>query len=115
MFWGGIAFVGGTAQLGTSFWAVLLTVIGISLFYLFAMTTIVRSRFGTPTIGREHLVGAVGTVETTLAPDGVVVIEGAKWRARAHRASEVLPGEEIKVLSVEGITLQVARREIAKS
>lgn len=115
MFWGGIAFVGGTSQLGTSFWAVLLTVIGISLFYLFAMTTIVRSRFGTPTIGREHLVGAVGTVETTLAPDGVVVIEGAKWRARAHRASEVLPGEEIKVLSVEGITLQVARREIAKS
>ncbi len=59
MLWGGIAFVGGPPQIATSFWAVLLTVIGIMLFYLFAMTTIVRSRFGTPTIGREHLVGAL--------------------------------------------------------
>jgi membrane-bound serine protease (ClpP class) len=115
MLWGGIAFVAGPSQIATSFWAVLLTVIGIMLFYLFAMTTIVRSRFGTPTIGREHLIGAVGVAESALDPDGVVVIEGAKWRARAHRATAVEPGAEIEVLSVEGITLQVAPREIAKS
>lgn len=115
MFWGGLAFVGGPQQISTSFWGVLLTVIGITLFYLFAMTTIVRSRFGTPTIGREHLVGAVGTVESVLDPDGVVIIEGAKWRARAHRATSVSAGAEIEVLSVEGITLQVAPHEVAKS
>lgn len=115
MFFGGLAFVGGTPQISTSFWAVLLTVIGITLFYLFAMTTIVRSRFGTPTIGREHLVGAIGTAESALDPDGVVIIEGAKWRARAHRAVAVAPGAEIEVLSVEGITLQVAPHEVAKS
>jgi membrane-bound serine protease (ClpP class) len=115
MLWGGLAFVGGSPQISTSFWAVLLTVIGITLFYLFAMTTIVRSRFGTPTIGREHLVGAIGTAESALDPDGVVVIDGAKWRARAHRATAVSAGAEIEVLSVEGITLQVAPREVAKS
>ena len=108
LLWGGLAFVGGTPQLGTKWWAVALTVGGIIVFYLFAMTTIVRSRFGTPTIGREHLVGATGTAETALEPDGVVVIDGARWRARAHRAAGVEPGSPIEVLAVEGITLQVA-------
>ena len=85
------------------------------MFYLFAMTTIVRSRFGTPTIGREHLVGAIGSAESVLDPDGVVAIDGAKWRARAHRAASISAGEAVEVVSVEGITLQVARQEIAKS
>lgn len=106
--WGGFAFVGGPEQLHTKWWAVLLTVGGIMLFYLFAMTTIVRSRFGTPTIGRDHLVGAAGTAETALEPDGVVVIDGARWRARAHRAAGIEPGSPVEVLAVEGITLQVA-------
>ncbi len=108
MLWGGIAFVGGSPQIGTSFWSVLVTVIGLMLFYLFAMTTIVRSRFGTPTIGREHLVGATGVAESALEPDGVVTIDGAKWRARAHRAAGIERGSAIEVLAVEGITLQVA-------
>jgi membrane-bound serine protease (ClpP class) len=115
MLWGGIAFVGGPPQIGTSVWAVVLTVVGVMLFYLFAMTTIVRSRFGTPTIGREHLIGAFGTAESALDPDGVVLIDGAKWRARSHRAAAVSAGEPIEVLSVEGITLQVAPRQTAKS
>jgi len=114
MFFGGLAFMSGGSQINTSFWAVALTVIGIMLFYLLAMTTIVRSRFGTPTIGREHLIGSVGIVESPLDPDGVVVVDGARWRARARRAG-VDAGEEIEVLAVEGITLQVARGEIAKS
>ncbi|MDJ0663018.1 MAG: NfeD family protein [Acidimicrobiia bacterium] len=113
--WGGIAFVGGPPQIGTSLWSVVLTAIGIALFYLFAMTTIVRSRFGTPTIGREHLVGATGVADSALDPDGVVVIDGAKWRARSHRAAGIAAGAEIEVLAVEGITLQVAPHEVAKT
>ncbi len=108
MLWGGLALIQEPAQMSTKWWAVVLTVVGIMLFYLFAMTTIARSRFGTPTIGREHLVGRVGVAETVLQPDGVVLIDGARWRARAHRAAEVEPGSPIEVLAVEGITLQVA-------
>jgi membrane-bound serine protease (ClpP class) len=108
---GGIAFVGGSPQIRTNWWAVLLTVLGIMAFYLFAMTTIVRSRFGTPTIGREYLVGMGGVAESALHPDGVVVIDGARWRARAHRAAGVESGTAVEVLAVEGITLQVAPSE----
>lgn len=110
MLGGGFWLVGGTPQISTNWWAVVLTVLGIMLFYLFAMTTIVRSRFGTPTLGREYLVGMGGVAETSLHPDGVVVIDGAKWRARAHRAAGVEAGSDIEVLAVEGITLQVAPR-----
>ena len=108
LIWGGFSFVGGPEQLHTKWWAVVLTVGGIMLFYLFAMTTIVRSRFGTPTIGRDHLVGAAGIAETSLEPNGVVVIDGARWRARAHRAAGIESGAPVEVLAVEGITLQVA-------
>jgi membrane-bound serine protease (ClpP class) len=111
MIWGGLMFVGGPPQISTNWWAVLLTVAGIMLFYLFAMTTIVRSRFGTPTIGREYLVGSNGVAETVLEPDGVVVIDGARWRARTHRAGAIEPGSPIEVLAVEGITLQVGPQE----
>lgn len=108
MLWGGLTFTRGSPQFGTNWWAVVLTVVGVMLFYLFAMTTIVRSRFGTPTIGREYLVGTKGVADSRLEPDGVVSIAGAKWRARAHRAAGIEPGSEIEVLAVEGITLQVA-------
>lgn len=111
MVWGGLAFTTGRPQFGTSLWAVALTVVAVMLFYLFAMTTIVRSRFGTPTIGRQHLVGRRGVAASALQPDGVVMVDGAKWRARAHRASGIEPGSPIEVLSVAGITLEVAPQE----
>jgi membrane-bound serine protease (ClpP class) len=107
---GGLTFTRGSPQFSPSLWAVLLTVAGIILFYMFAMTTIVRSRFGTPTIGREHLVGRTGLAESSLDPDGVVIIDGAAWRARSHRAAGIEQGSEVEVLAVEGITLQVAPR-----
>lgn len=108
MIWGGLTFVGGGDQFGTDWWAVLLIVLGIMLFYLFALTTIVRLRFGTPTIGREHLIGMKGLAESALDPEGVVVIDGARWRGRAHRAAGVAAGMPVEVLAVEGITLRVA-------
>jgi membrane-bound serine protease (ClpP class) len=107
MGWGGMAFTAARPQFGTSLWAVALTVVAVMLFYLFAMTTIVRSRFGTPTIGRQHLVGRRGVAASALRPDGVVVVDGAKWRARAHRAAGIEPGAPVEVLSVAGVTLEV--------
>jgi len=111
MVWGGFAFTTARPQFGTNVWAVALTVVAVMLFYLFAMTTIVRSRFGTPTIGRQHLVGRPGVAASVLEPDGVVVVDGAKWRARAHRAAGIEPGAAVEVLSVSGITLEVAPQE----
>jgi membrane-bound serine protease (ClpP class) len=100
-------FVYEPPQLAMAWWSAVLIVVAIALFFLFAMTTVVRARFSTPTIGREHLVGRTGTAETAVAPDGVVLVDGARWKANSGRASGIEPGDQVVIAAVEGITLEV--------
>ena len=72
------------------------------------MTTVVRSRFSTPTIGREHLIGRAGVARSDLDPDGIVSVGGATWRATALRAAGIKDGDAVSVLGVSEIVLEVA-------
>ena len=105
--YGGLRLVEADPQIGVLWWPVVLVVTGAALFFGFAMTTVVRARFSTATIGREHLVGRCGTAETDLDPDGVVLLGEARWRARAARAAGIGPGDPVRVVGVEGIVLDV--------
>lgn len=87
-------------------WVLLLCLVGLVLFYAIAMTTVVRTRFSTPTIGREALVGAQGETASELDPDGLVTISGATWKARAHRGRIAL-GQPVTVRAVDGLVLEV--------
>jgi membrane-bound serine protease (ClpP class) len=71
------------------------------------MTAMVRSRFSTPTIGREELIGELGSAEVGIDPDGVVRVRDALWRARTNRATPIERGDRVRVVSVRGITLEV--------
>jgi membrane-bound serine protease (ClpP class) len=104
---GGLRFVDGAPQLRTTWWVVVLVVLGAALFFGFALTTVVRARFSTQTIGREHLVGRVGTAAGRIAPEGIVIVDGAEWRARSTRASGIAAGDEVRVASVAGVILEV--------
>ncbi len=104
---GGVFFVDATPQFGPVPWLVLVIVAGTGLFYGVALTTIARSRFSTLTIGREGLIGKVGTAETDLTPDGIVSVDGARWRSRSHRAAGIVAGDAVEVLSIDGIVLEV--------
>jgi membrane-bound serine protease (ClpP class) len=104
---GGLSITTGAPQFAPRWWAVLLIVVGAALFYVFGIATVVRSRFSTPTIGREHLVGKRGVAETDFDPEGVVTLDGARWRARSHRAAGLGPGDPVEVLEVKGIVLEV--------
>lgn len=104
---GGLTITTAAPQFGPRPWAVVLTVIGIAAFYMVALTTVARSRFSTRTIGRDHLVGRVGIAETTFEPMGIVDVDGARWRARSHRAAGIGPGDSVEVLAVSGIMLEV--------
>ncbi len=104
---GGFFYTGAAPQYTPAWWAVIIAVVAIALFYGFALTTVVRSRFSTLSIGREYLIGKLGTAETDFDPEGVVVVDGARWRARSHRAGGLQPGDPIQVLEVKGILLEV--------
>ncbi len=108
---GGMWFTDAAPQISPLWWAVLLVVVGTAAFFGFAMTAVVRARFSTRTIGREHLVGRLGVAAGPIAPVGPVDVEGARWRARSTRASGIDEGDSVRVLSVSGIELEVEPAE----
>ncbi len=112
---GGLNLTDADPQFGPRRWVVLIVVVGAALFYGFAMTTVVRARFSTPTIGREHLVGLPGIAETDFDPDGLVSLDGARWRASAHRAAGIKEGDPVTVLGVREIVLEVGPREESRT
>lgn len=103
----GLAWTDAAPQIVQTWWIVLIVVIGTALWFGFAMTTVVRSRFSTQTIGRDHLIGQVGVAESAIAPEGTVLLDGAAWRARSTRGSGIEPGDDVEVKAVDGIVLEV--------
>ncbi len=71
------------------------------------MPAMVRTRFGTPTIGRDWMVGEEGTAVTDVDPDGTVRISGALWRARTNRATPIDEGDVVRVVEIDGLLLEV--------
>jgi membrane-bound serine protease (ClpP class) len=89
-------------------WVTLLAGIGgVLLAFLAGMPAIVRTRFATPTIGREWMIGEPGEAIVAVAPDGLVSVRGAQWRARTNRATPIAAGDAIRVVAIDGVTLEV--------
>lgn len=82
-------------------------IVGVALTYIVGMPSMVRTRFATPTIGRDRLVGVVGVAVGDIDPEGAVSVDGAKWRARTNRATPVTNGQSVRVVSIDGVTLEV--------
>ncbi|MEX1216972.1 MAG: NfeD family protein [Acidimicrobiales bacterium] len=85
----------------------LVAVIGIVLTFVAGMPSMVRTRFSTPTIGREWMIGEMGRAVTGLNPDGVVQIRDALWRASTNRATPIEELDRVRVVSIDGLVLEV--------
>ncbi len=114
-FWTGVGTVGlvaGSFTLFTDGIRVPVYMIGVMvlmtvLFMVNGMPTMVRTRFATPTIGREAMIGEVGTAVDGIGPEGVVRVLGAPWRARTNRATPIAAGAPVRVVAVDGLLLEV--------
>lgn len=114
-FWtiaGAIALLVGTVILyndgvSMSWIPMVVGVVGITMMMVTGMPTMVRTRFSTPTIGREWMIGEVGAAVDAVDPDGVVKINDALWKARTNRATPVAAGGQVRVVAVEGLVLEV--------
>jgi membrane-bound serine protease (ClpP class) len=60
------------------------------------------------TTGAEALVGTPGRALSNLDPEGQVRVKGQIWKA--HSNERVSRGEDVVVLSVDGLRLEVTRR-----
>jgi membrane-bound serine protease (ClpP class) len=83
-------------------------VVGVVLMMLAGLPATVRSRFSTPTIGRESMIGEVGEAVAALDPEGVVRVREALWPARTNRATPVAIGDPVRVVGIDGARLEVA-------
>lgn len=62
-----------------------------------------------PVTGQEGLVGAVGTVKTTLDPQGVVLVWGERWQASSDDGQPISSGQQVKVVEIKGFQLKVRK------
>jgi membrane-bound serine protease (ClpP class) len=76
-------------------------------FVLAGLPSLIRARFSSPTIGRESFIGELGTAVGELAPEGVVNVRGATWRARTNRATPLADGDAVRVVGIDGLVLDV--------
>jgi membrane-bound serine protease (ClpP class) len=85
--------------------------IGILLTFTTGMPAMVRTRFSTPTIGRDWMIGEMGQAVADVAPQGTVLIRDALWRAETNRATPIRRGEPVRVVAIEGLVLEVEPEE----
>ena len=112
---GGVLFVVGSLVLydGLSLsWITLgAAFVGVALTFLMAMPAMVRTRFSTPTIGREWMIGELGRAVTDISPDGTVQVREALWRAYTNRATPIGQLDRVRVVGIEGLVLEVEPEE----
>lgn len=89
-------------------WPALLTgIAGVLLTFLSGMPSMVRTRFATPTIGREWMIGELGVALADISPEGIAKVGQGQWRARTNRATPISAGARLRVTAIDGVTLEV--------
>jgi membrane-bound serine protease (ClpP class) len=77
----------------------------MAVFFVAVVGAGVRALHRKATTGREGLIGDVAVVRHRLAPRGQVFVQGELWSAESEAPVE--PGETVRVVALEGLTLKV--------
>ena len=86
---------------------VVIGVLWCLVYWVGVLTVTLKSQRSAPE-GTQALVGSRGVVRSMLNPGGIVVVEGAMWRARLADGDGLLPtGQRVSVLAVTDGILQV--------
>jgi membrane-bound serine protease (ClpP class) len=92
---------------------VLAVVIPFALILIVMVRLALRARQTRVVTGLAGMIGLKGRAETAIEPEGRVFVRGELWRARSQ--TKIAAGENVRVLGVEGLTLEVdlAERDVA--
>jgi membrane-bound serine protease (ClpP class) len=75
------------------------------------IAAIIKTRRMSAPFGTLAMVGNTAVVRSDLEPEGVVFVEGARWKAIADDAdAPIARGEAVTITGVKGLTLYVARK-----
>jgi membrane-bound serine protease (ClpP class) len=76
----------------------------------FVLRKAIAARSRPAYMGADSLIGAIGKVQKPLAPQGMVFVAGAVWRATAVEG-RVPTGSEVRVVARQGLELIVVPLE----
>ncbi len=93
--------------LAISWITLLVGIVGVALAMVSGMPAMIRTRFGTPTIGREWMVGKLAEATEDIKKEGIVDVDGAPWRARVNRTTPVSAGDQVRIVAIEGLYLEI--------
>jgi membrane-bound serine protease (ClpP class) len=105
----GLAFLINTGPIGLGVSPVLIALSGLLsfAFFVFFVQRIWVARHRPVATGGEALVGAQGEAREEIAPEGMVFVRGALWRAVAE-GGPIHSGSPVRVVGRRGLQLQVA-------
>ena len=94
---------------------VVVAVLGVVLVVMFVSMAVglARMRKLRSVTGTEALVGRMAVARTPLAPDGLVFIEGERWRAELEDGGAAREGERLLVVRASGLRLTVRKEKEA--
>ena len=78
-------------------------IVGLTL----ALIVVLMSRHKKGGVGELNLLGAVALVQTSLAPEGSVLVRGELWRARSRAGLNIERGQEVRVVGASQHLLEV--------
>ena len=107
LLFGGLTFTSSRPAYPPATWMVVLAIAASVTFIWYSLTTVVRGRFATPTVGREELLGRRCLAVSDLDPEGIVMVDGARWSATADRGVVVESGAAVEIVGLTGLVLEV--------
>jgi membrane-bound serine protease (ClpP class) len=92
---------------------VLAVIIPFALITILMIRLALGARGARVTTGLAGMIGLKGRAETAIEPEGRVFVRGELWRARSQ--TKIAEGENVRVIGVDGLTLDVdlAERDTA--
>jgi membrane-bound serine protease (ClpP class) len=96
-------------KLATIFAILLACAIPLAVVMFFIIRLAIRAYHERVMTGADGMIGLKGYAETDISPVGKVFVRGELWRA--HSQSVIAAGENVRVVGVEGLTLEVAPAE----
>jgi membrane-bound serine protease (ClpP class) len=87
---------------------ILTTVIVTALFFIWIIGKAVRAHRKKVTTGKEGMLLEIGTAQTDLDTNGIIMIHGELWSAESING-KINKGDKVQVVAVQGMILQVRR------
>ena len=103
-----ILFKGGSL-FQVSPWLIGTITIIVASFFIFLVSRVIKAHRLQATTGWEELIGKPALVKVALAPEGMVLYRGERWKAVSEEG-KVAPGEEVIINKVDNLVLHVTRK-----